>query len=258
VEAYKPEVERHGSTFPQEDGAAKPSHRVLIVDDDAALAAQVVDYLKGARFAAHVVTSVHDMCRALEAETPDAIILGLTLPDDSGWNALRWLRARSDLPVIMVAARGDVVDRIVSLELGADDCVVKPFELRELVARLKCVLRRVDQRAAQSDAVLPRKVDFGEWTLDFASQQLKDDRDERMHLTPAEYSFLSLLVRHPHHVITRDQLASCLGARDWDPLNRSVDIHIGKLRSKIDRDPRQPSFIRTVRGAGYMFVPERG
>jgi DNA-binding response OmpR family regulator len=237
---------------------AQPSRRVLIVDDDETIAAPIAEYLKGERFDADVVATARGMRHAFETHAAHAVILDLKLPDDSGWNALGWLRARSDVPIIIVSGKGDVLDRILGLELGADDYLVKPFELRELVARLHCVLRRAERGRPHREAVLPQSVSFGGWTLDFASQQLTNDQNQRIHLTRAEYLSLSLLVRNPNRVVTRDQLMGCVGPRHWDPLDRSVDIRIGKLRRKIDRDPTLPSLIHSVRGAGYMFVPERG
>jgi len=252
----------------RDSSSAAPAHddasetiaplRILVVDPDEATSTSIVEYLQLDRFSARAVASARDMRDAFETEKLDAILLDLILPDDSGWNALRWLRARSEVPIIIITAKGATVDKIVGLELGADDYLVKPFEIRELVARLTSVLRRTHRPKAAAEPATAGSVRFAEWVLDFASLQLKRDGGERIHLTQAEYRLLSLPVRHPNRVVGRDQLVSCLGMRDWDPLDRSVDVRISKLRSKIDRDPKFPSLIRTVRGAGYMFVPERG
>jgi DNA-binding response OmpR family regulator len=250
--------ERRVAPPPDDTGETAGSPRLLIVDDDGAASAAMVSYLELERFDVRAVGSARDMRHAFEADGLDAILLDLILPDDSGWNALRWLRARSDIPIIIVTAKGATVDKVVGLELGADDYLVKPFEIRELVARLNSVLRRTDRRRPAADTTVMGSVKFAGWTLDFTSLQLNRDDGERIHLTQAEYRLLSLLVRHPNRVVGRDELVGCLGMRDWDPLDRSVDVRISKLRSKIDLDPQLPSLIRTVRGTGYMFVPEQG
>lgn len=232
--------------------------RILVVDDDETIAISIKDYFELEGFSALTASSVRDMRTAFMKAEPDAIILDLLLPDGTGWDALRWLRARSTVPIIILTAKSATIDKIVGLELGADDYLAKPFEPRELLARLHCVLRRIEGRKPETEPASEGRITFAEWTLDLASQQLKHENGQRAHLTRAEYCMLSLLARSPSRVITRDQLMSCLGGRDWEPLDRTIDVRISKLRSKIDLDPLLPSLIRTVRGAGYMFVPDRG
>jgi DNA-binding response OmpR family regulator len=157
----------------------------------------------------------------------------------------------------MLTGKGDTVDKVIGLELGADDYLAKPFDLRELLARLRSIQRRSERTPVQ-DEPAEDAVTFSGWVLDLASQQLKTEADKVMHLTQAEYRILVLLVRNPRKAVTRDQLMATAAGRDWAPLDRSIDVHISNLRRKLDPDPNQPSLIRTVRGSGYMFVPNRG
>jgi DNA-binding response OmpR family regulator len=193
------------------------------------------------------------------------VLLDVGLPDEDGWSALKWLRARSDhLPIIMLTGKSEMTDKVVGLELGADDYLAKPFELRELLARIRTVQRRTEKVAAALAAAAPPaeggadgKICFAGWVLDSASHLVRSAAGEPLHLTQAEFRILTLLARNPGVVVPRDDLMSAAAGRDWDPFDRSVDVHISNLRKKLDLDPDLPSLIRTVRGAGYMFVPKR-
>lgn len=235
-----------------------PARKILVVDDDVAVTGSIQGYLEMEGYRPHCVSLVRDLHRAFEQDEPDAVILDLLLPDDTGWNALRWLRARSAVPIIILTSKSQWVDKVVGLELGADDYLAKPFELRELLARLHSVFRRIERPRPTGESAADDIIKFAGWMLDLVSQQLKLESGERVHLTQAEYGMLSLLVRNANEVVTRDQLMSCLGNRQWEPLDRSIDIQISRLRSKIDLEPTLPSLIRTMRGRGYMFVPNRG
>ena len=228
---------------------------VLIVEDDPAVAKLLKTYLEREGYSAAVAETVADMRTAVEAGKVDLVLLDVVLPDEDGWSALRWLRARGDLPVIMLTGKGETVDKVIGLELGADDYLAKPFDLRELLARMRSIQRRAEKRAAPS---AEDSIAFADWVLDVSSQQLKSEAGDLVHLTQAEYRILVLLAKNPRRVISRDQLMETMAGREWEPFDRSIDVHISNLRRKLDPDPKLPSLIRTVRGAGYMFVPTRG
>ena len=191
-------------------------------------------------------------------EPPVAVLLDIRLPGEDGLVLARYLREHHDVAVIMVTASGDVVDRIVGLELGADDYIAKPFDLRELLARLKSVLRRQHGRAAQAaaSAPAPTRRPFGRCEVDMESRRMFDAGGAEVALTAMEYELLAAFLANPNRVLTRDQLLLKTRNREWEPFDRSIDIRIGRLRRKIEPDPDgDPRCIRTVRNAGYMFVP---
>jgi two-component system phosphate regulon response regulator OmpR len=170
----------------------------------------------------------------------------------------RYLRERHDLGIIMVTAAGDVVDRIVGLEVGADDYIAKPFDPRELRARVRSVIRRVQQRVPQpaaTAAATARRVSVGACSLEVTTHRLIGPDDQEIPLTHMEFDLLRVFTEHPNQVLTRDQLLTLTRNREWEPFDRSIDIRIARLRRKIEPDPENPRVIRTVRGAGYMFVP---
>jgi len=235
---------------------AKP--RILVVEDDPAVSKLIKTYLEREGYSVVVAETVQEMRAAIERAPVDMVILDVVLPDEDGWSALRWLRARHALPVIMLTGKAEPVDRVIGLELGADDYVAKPFDLRELLARMRTIQRRLDKVQAPPPANSPETIQFAGWTLDTVSQQLLSVAGERVHLTQAEYRILALLARNPRRVVSRDELMDATAGRDWEPFDRSIDVHISNLRRKIDPDPKQPSLIRTVRSAGYMLVPQRG
>jgi len=237
-------------------GGVKP--QILVVEDDKAVSMLVRTYLEREGYGVIVAETVGEMRAAIERAPVDMVILDVILPDEDGWSALRWLRARHALPVIMLTGKTEPVDRVVGLELGADDYITKPFDLRELLARMRTIQRRLDKMQAQPPADAEEAIAFAGWTLDIVSQQLRSDDGEAAHLTQAEYRILALLARNPRRVVSRDELMDATAGREWEPFDRSIDVHISNLRRKIDPEPKQPSLIRTVRGAGYMFVPARG
>jgi len=232
---------------------AKP--QILMVEDDKAVSKLLKTYLEREGYGVVVAETVGEMRAAIERTPVDMVILDVILPDEDGWSALRWLRAHHALPVIMLTGKAEPVDRVVGLELGADDYVAKPFDLRELLARMRTIQRRLDKMPAPPPADHEAAIAFAGWILDIVSQQLRSDDGEAAHLTQAEYRILALLARNPRRVVSRDELMGATAGREWEPFDRSIDVHISNLRRKIDPDPKQPSLIRTVRGAGYMFVP---
>lgn len=234
--------------------------KILIVEDDRAVFRLLQSYLEREGYSVVNAETVASMRRLFDSTQVSMVLLDVGLPDEDGWSALKWLRARSDLPIIMLTGKGEMTDKVVGLELGADDYLAKPFELRELLARIRTLQRRTEKAAtaaAPSAESAASKITFAGWVLDPASHLVKSEAGETLHLTQAEFRILTLLARNPNAVVPRDDLMTAAAGRDWDPFDRSVDVHVSNLRKKLDLDPNLPSLIRTVRGAGYMFVPKR-
>ena len=187
----------------------------------------------------------------------DQITLDLSLGADDGLTLARKNRARSDVPIIMVTGKGDAIDRVVGLELGADDYVSKPFNLREVVARVRAVLRRHEIVRSTPVKLAPHeRFRFGDWTLDVTSRALSDQKDTECDLTTGEFNLLELFVRRPQRVLTRDEIMDLLKGHDWSPMDRSIDALIVRLRKKIEPDAARPTHIKTVRGVGYVFASD--
>ncbi len=232
---------------------------ILVVDDDQGIVKLLKTYLMNEGFSVSSARSVAEMRTEFAGVAKiDCVLLDVVLPDEDGWAALRWIRAQGDTPIIMLTGKRETVDKIVGLEMGADDYLSKPFELRELLARIRTILRRFVRTAAPVEQQSAERIEFAEWVLDLASQQLKSAAGQTIHLTQAEYRILNYLVLNPRRMISRDQLMDVVTGRGWEPFDRSIDVHISNLRRKVDLDPKLPSLIRTVRGSGYMFVPNRG
>jgi two-component system phosphate regulon response regulator OmpR len=227
---------------------------ILVVDDDERLRRTVSSYLRAEGF--HVLESGNgeQMRQCLASETVDLIILDLMLPDESGLNLARELRARSDVAIIMLTGKVETVDRIVGLEIGADDYVTKPFDHRELLARVRTVLRRAPKARRQTNTVPVSSVRFQGWVLDLVTQELVSPDNRVVHLTSHQYQLLASLVTHADRPLSRSEISTLLAGRDWSPLNRSVDVLVAKLRKKIEKDPKAPKLIKTVRGVGYKFA----
>lgn len=229
---------------------------VLVVDDEAAIREMLTEYLGEHGYEVLTAESGDAMRAVLAQRVPDVVLLDLNLPGEDGLSLARYLRERHDLPILMVTAAGETVDRIVGLEVGADDYVPKPFDPRELRARIKSVLRRYQRPAAPAPA--PKEgtgVVFGRCTLSLEARQLLDAQGREVPLTSLEFELLRVFAERPNRVLTRDQLLNFTRNRDWDPFDRSIDIQIARIRKKIEVDPEHPRTIKTVRGAGYMYVP---
>jgi DNA-binding response OmpR family regulator len=227
--------------------------QILVVDDDPDLRWMVEKYLSKHEFAVTLAEDGEKMRAALERQSFDLAILDINLPGEDGLSLARYLRSNYQIGIIMLSAAAEVFDRIVGLEMGADDYVTKPFEPRELLARVKSVLRRVQgevERAAETST----RVRFGEYMLDLEAHQLLDKNDQAVALTSMEFDLLKAFAENPNKVLDRDQLLSLSHNRDWDPFDRSIDIRITRLRRKIEVEPSRPQIIKTVRGAGYIFV----
>jgi len=234
--------------------------RVLIVDDDRAVRDMLAEYLATHGYGVAQADGGAAMRAELERGVPDVVLLDIGLPGEDGLSLARYLRERYDLGIIMVTGAGEVVDRIVGLEMGADDYVAKPFDPRELRARLKSVLRRVQARSAPAAPAAPpgapeARIPVGRRLLDLKSHQLFERDGTEVGLTTMEFDLLKAFVEHPNQVLSRDRLLTLTRNREWEPFDRSIDIRIARLRRKIEDDPENPRVIRTLRGAGYMFVP---
>ena len=219
--------------------------RVLVIDDDRKLCGLLSAYLTSSGFEVSTAASGDDGLRQLKTEPPDIVVLDVMLPGMDGFEACRAIRRSSSVPIIMLTARGDVTDRVVGLELGADDYMPKPFEPRELVARIQAILRR----GRSTEDVWK----FGSLRVD-PQRRSAYLNDEPVLLTTAEFDLLELLIRSRGRVLSRGNILDEVKGETWDAFDRSIDVLVSRLRQKLDDDPRQPSYVRTVRGAGYAFV----
>lgn len=233
--------------------------RILVVDDDRRLCAFLSRFLSGEGYQ---VAAVHDgqaMRRALADGPWDLVILDLGFPQGEDGVALaRSLRAQYDTPMIMLSGKTATIDKVVGLELGADDYVTKPFEPRELLARIRTVLRRTTRQADPAAMGAGPIAEFGGWRLDLARHELFAPEGEPVKLTGHEFQILAALVSRPGRVLSRDQILDIVANRQWTPYDRSIDVLIGKIRHKLGDDAREARIIRTIRGVGYMFVPPSG
>ncbi len=225
--------------------------RILVVDDDPDLRELLSTYLGANGFSVATAGDGVSMRAALARALPDAIVLDLMLPGEDGLSLTRTLRAQSTIPILMLSARGEEIDRVIGLEVGADDYLAKPFGPRELLARLRALLRR--GHPARPDTAAPAvNPHFGPFALDTAGRRLLRDGME-VQLTSAEFDLLAAFVAHPNRVLSRDTLVDLLRGYDRDPFDRSIDNRVTRLRRKIETEPSAPAYIRTVRGEGYLF-----
>ena len=240
--------------------------RVLIVDDDPGLRGLLVEYLAVQGMTPFAVADGVAMRAWLQGQPADLVIMDLMLPGEDGLALTRWIKAQTALPVIMLSARGEAFDRIIGLEVGADDYLPKPFEPRELLARIRAVLRRGNVATpATVQTVQPVKaagMRFGPYRMEMDSRRLfrQDDRsddrsDEEIPLSAAEFALLEVFVTHPNRVLSRDQIMDWLKGYERDAFDRSIDIRVTRVRRKIEPDPTHPVYLRTVWGQGYLFVP---
>ena len=230
----------------------KPT-RALIVDDDKEICALLCSYLADFGIEARGVHDGAAMRRAITEQAPDVIILDLMLPGEDGLTLCRQLRANGNVPVIMLTARGEPADRVVGLELGADDYVVKPFDPRELVARVHTVLRRARGDASLGSGGESEHISFEGWTLDVGTRQLTTPRQVVVPLSNAEFRLLWTFIERPRRVLNRDQLMDAARGTSSTAYDRSIDLLVSRLRQKLDDDPRDPKLLKTIRGEGYLF-----
>jgi two-component system, OmpR family, response regulator len=230
---------------------------VLVVDDDPALQNMILDYFVDNNIRTLLASGREEMVRRLSAEEVDVVILDLRLGIEDGLNVLRELRSRSDVPVIIITGhRRDEIDRVVGLELGADDYVTKPFNLRELLARVRAIMRRVD-RASSSPAREPERggYRFSDWRLNLRTRRLTDPNGADVALTKGEYSLLVAFLNAPQRPLSREHLLQATRVHE-DVFDRSIDVQILRLRRKLEHDPNAPQIIRTERGVGYVFASQ--
>jgi two-component system OmpR family response regulator len=227
------------------------SIKVLVVEDDREVGDLVQGLLTREGFAARLARSGAEMDQALADEAADLIVLDLMLPGEDGLSICRRLRARSAVPILMLTAKGDDIDRIIGLELGADDYMGKPFNPRELLARIKSVLRRT--ALAPAGPAGTERLRFADFLFDIDARRLFRDGTE-VEISTGDFDLLSALVRHPQRLLSRDQLLDMTKGRSWEAFDRSIDVALSRLRRKIESDPSQPVLIKTVRNAGYMLT----
>jgi two-component system OmpR family response regulator len=232
------------------------SDRILIVDDDPEIRRLLADYLAKNGFDAYTARDGREMRQALERHAIDFVVLDLNLPDADGLALCRKLRVDSDLPVLMLTARGEETDRIVGIEMGADDYLVKPFSPRELLARIKSILRRTRAVPRNLRPEIHRCLVFSGWTLDTATRALKAPDGVVIPLSGGEYRLLRILLEHPNRVLHRDQLTELIHGREAEPYDRAVDVQVSRLRRRLRDERAEPQLIRTVRGEGYVLATD--
>jgi two-component system OmpR family response regulator len=240
------------------------SQHIIIVDDEPPAREMVGDYLKMHGFAVTLCDGGKSLRGAIATgAAPDLVVLDLNMPEEDGLSIIRDLKSRTNVPVIMLTATASPIDRVVGLELGADDYIAKPCELRELMARIRSVLRRAGPAraapaaapAAEAKAVRDHLVRFGTKWLDLEAQALRDDEGNEHPLTASEFGLLKVFAANPKRVLSRERLLELANARDSEAFDRAVDLRIMRIRRKIEPDPTKPAVIRTIRGGGYLFSP---
>lgn len=237
---------------------ANEGEKILIVDDDVRLRRLLERFLDAQGYRVRAVENVEQMDRLLARELFHLLVLDLMLPGEDGMSACRRLReADNQIPIIMLTAKGDESSRIQGLEQGADDYLAKPFNPRELLARIKAVLRRQSPLVPGAPGTNDDTVSFGDYQLFLGTRELKKGDEVHM-LTTGEFAVLKVLVQHAREPLTRDKLMNLARGREWDALERSIDVQISRLRRLIEPDPSKPRYIQTVWGVGYVFVPEGG
>jgi two-component system, OmpR family, response regulator len=229
---------------------------ILVVDDDREIRLLLSEYLADNGFRTTDAADGAAMRKALDSSRVDLIVLDLMLPGEDGLQLCRKLRASSNVPVIMLTARGQPIDRIVGLEMGADDYLAKPFEPRELLARIRSVLRRTEALPPNLESAEATRMRFAGWTLDLTARHLVNAQGIVVVLSGAEFRLLKVFLEHPKRVLSRDQLLNLTQGRDADPFERSIDLQVSRVRQKLDEDARDPQLIKTVRNEGYVLSAE--
>src|SRR5262249_53037268 len=240
---------------PHWDSPMKATGHILVVDDQKEICEVVQQYLSSEGNRVSVANDGGGMRRVMDGAEVDLVILDLMLPGEDGLQLARQLRGESDIGIIMLTGRGETVDRIIGLEMGADDYLPKPFHLRELLARVRSVLRRAASAAAEGATGERSRARFGDWVLDLSSRELIPPAGEDVRLTTGEYELLAAFVGHANQVLSRDRLLDLSRHREAGPFDRTIDVQVGRLRRKLEDDPKNPTLIQTLRAGGYMFTP---
>ncbi|MBF0371641.1 MAG: two-component system response regulator TorR [Magnetococcales bacterium] len=231
----------------------KPKQHILVVEDEAVTRSMLVGYFQKAGFQVSEAENGHGLWKILHRGDVDLVLLDINLPGEDGLSLTRRLRTKSDIAIILVTARAEDVDRIVGLELGADDYVTKPFNERELLVRVKNLLRRT-LAARSKDQKLKKRYQFKGWHLDVDQRRLTSPEGELVRLTNGEFLLLTAMVSRPGRVMTRDQLLNAVSSREWMPTDRTIDVMINRLRRKLDTNPGDAKMLVTVHGVGYQFA----
>lgn len=233
---------------------------IVVVDDEPELREMVEEYLTKQGFKVTVAGDGPTMRHIVAEQAVDLVLLDVKMPGEDGLSLARFLREHHPVGIIMLTAAGEVVERIVGLEMGADDYISKPFDPRELLARVKSVLRRLHSRAEAAERAAEPElagIRFGKYVLNLESHQLFNTGGEEITITGMEFDLLKAFATHPNRVLTRDQILDLAHNRNWDPFDRSIDVRITRIRRKIEKDPAKPQIIKTVWGKGYLFVPDK-
>ncbi|MCR6502936.1 response regulator [Shinella sp. CPCC 101442] len=232
-----------------------PFPHIVVTDDNADIRELLADYLGDRGFRVDTADGGPALRQILQVSLPDLIVLDIMMPGEDGLTLCRDLRANMEVPILFLTARTDETDRIIGLELGADDYLVKPFNPRELLARIKAILRRVRSLPPQRDVIKANFVHFGQWRLDTGRRELVSAENVGVPLSSAEFRLLKAFIDHPGIVLSRDQLLDLTAGRIADPFDRAIDNQVSRLRKKIEVDPKNPEIIRTHWGGGYSFMP---
>ncbi len=229
---------------------------ILVVDDDRDIRDLLSEYLQKQGYRVSAAADGRAMRAAISVAMPDLIVLDIMLPGEDGLTLCRELRSQSDVPVLMLTARGEEIDRIVGLEMGADDYLAKPFNPRELVARIKSILRRARALPLNLRPDDARLIHFSGWTLEIATRDLIGPDHARLGLSGTEFRLLRIFLDHPNRILTRDQLIDLTQSRDADPFDRSIDLQVSRVRRRLGDNPKEPTLIKTARGQGYVLASE--
>jgi len=231
---------------------------ILVVDDDARVRRLLERYMVRNGFDVTSVENGQEMREVLTEKDVGLILLDLMMPGEDGISLARDIRSKSEVPIIMLTGRADTVDKVVGLEVGADDYVTKPFDERELLARVRSVIRRKKSVESETDdgeitSLSSTLIEFGQWRLDMEGYQLIDANDEIVHLTKHEFILLEAFLNRPNRIWSRNEILDLVSGREWQSTDRSIDVLVGKLRKKVEIDPKKPQYIQTIRGVGYRF-----